>query len=166
MIPDTWRHNQCAKYGMVELLPTSWVAQFRNPRVTQHTDGGANDAIVDMDTFWDILQRDGMRDPILLRVCMETGYGRLEAGNHRCWIAEQKGLPWLPCIVQLGVGPIQNIGNGEHVFDMLKELRLPLSRAWPFDVLVAPSAVFKTAAALRTEARMPDTISAAAGAPA
>jgi hypothetical protein len=144
-MPEPWRHSQAYTYGHIDIVPTAWLSCWRNPDPVPTTDGGPARCEVDMEAFWEILCRDGLKDPIMMRVCTLTGEGRLEAGNHRCWLAEQKGLVALPCTVELAEGPIHHPGNGGHIFDLRRELLAFTPRRQPFPVLSAPRHVFKIA---------------------
>ena len=105
-----------------------------------------------MDSFWEILRRDGLREPILMRVCARTGHGRLETGNHRCWLAERNGVASRPCIVEIAEGPINKLQNGDHVFDLRPELIGFAPRRQPYPVMTAPRHIFRIAAPARSQA--------------
>lgn len=127
-IPETWREHPLYKQGVVELVPTAWLYKYRGTDVLPITDLG-NGSIVDMETLWDDLNKNGIHDPLIIRVGLVNKKFRLEAGNHRINVLAAHGIPYVPATVEVcelcGPEASDNMTVGTHNFDFSEEYMLP-----------------------------------------
>lgn len=122
----TFKHPVVGQY--VEWVPVSWLAAMMNPEADDRTDLGtwAPEAeLVTLDKLYaDMLVR-GMRDPFIVGVGRNDRRVRLEAGNHRVQVLQQKGVLVAPAVAYVGDTAITHVGNGSHSGKLLP-LKLPL----------------------------------------
>ncbi len=142
-IKTLWKNHPLYVAGKIELIPTQWVYQYRGEDVSPQStlvDG----TIVPMDELWQNLCDEGMHDPLIMRVGIETRMMRLEAGNHRIQLFHQHNIPFVPLTVQLRneCGPHleDTMNDGSHNFDARGELILTTIPS----EYVAPSEAFRS----------------------
>jgi len=124
-ISPKWKSHPLAQKGLVELVPTDWVYQFRGPDVTPEAslmDGSA----ADMETLWQNINEEGMSDPLIIRVGAKNRKFRLESGNHRIQIFKKYGIEHTPIVVQVQdeCGPQADdvMNTGTHNFDFADDV--------------------------------------------
>jgi ParB-like nuclease domain len=119
-IIPTWKDHPLTKQGVVELVPTDWLYTYRGQDVTPETET-KDGTVVTLATLWENITKEGLHDPVIIRVGKDNQKFRLEAGNHRIQILHQHGVPFTPATVQVEnwCGPdAKNVMNtGTHNFD-------------------------------------------------
>lgn len=141
-IQPLWKNHPLYLEGKVELIPTEWVWQFRGTDVSEHAEL-KNGTPCSLKDLWRNIQQEGLFDPLIMRVGLQSNTMRLEAGNHRIQIFHEHQIKEIPVTVQVmwECGPhTENVLNtGTHIFDATHKL-LPIKNTGFFK----PSDVFKT----------------------
>lgn len=99
-IKELWKDHPLYKQGAVEFVPTDWVWNYWGRDVSPKTnlkDG----TLVEMDVLWENLIKEGMRDPLIMRVGLKNQKFRLESGNHRIQLFHKHGIKMIPVTVQV-----------------------------------------------------------------
>lgn len=151
-VPETWRTSALGLAGVVELVPTAWIAELRNPQASDVTDL-ADGSYGDLDRLWNDLLRHGMRDPLILRVGRRTRQARLDTGNHRVKVFIAKGIAFMPAAVEIGRWPIKR-PTGRHAFDRAHDL-LPAIDQASDEFWLPPSEAFRSLRDLRLAGALP-----------
>lgn len=141
----TFQHP-LALNNLVEMVPTAWLSAIACPNPSFSTDlGDKSGLLVALDTLWDHMAHNGMRDPFIITAGAFNRTCRLEAGNHRIKLFEAHGVTHVPAVALIGESCIYNIGNGTHAY--CRDLLIPpITQSltpypeWRYD---APSRVFK-----------------------
>lgn len=140
--PETWRDHEWTKAGQVALVPLAWVMRWRNPDA--HGIGrNHQEQEVGLAEMWDDICRHGMRDPLVIRVGVETRTARLETGNHRVQVFCDHGVKLVPVVIELAPDCRGKLITGDHSFpchtllpsatiDANQRADLPI---WPDDIL-------------------------------
>jgi hypothetical protein len=106
--------------GAIELVRTEWVWQFRGQDVSPQGDL-IDGTIVTLDKLWVNLLKEGMYDPLIMRVGLANKKFRLEAGNHRIQLFYKHGIPLVPLTVQVKEVCAPHLedamNDGSHNFD-------------------------------------------------
>ncbi len=141
-INPKWKTHPLTLAGHVELVPTTWLYQYRGTDVTPGVDL-KDGTIVDMETLWKNIQQDGLHDPVIIRVGRENKKFRLEAGNHRIQVFMKYGVAHTPATVQVQdtCGPeVENImTDASHNFNFTKDVDISSLK----NGYLKPSQVFK-----------------------
>jgi len=153
-----------AKQGLVEMIPTLWVAEMANPSASDMTDLAPEKnqgEIVTLSELWQNIRTEGMRDPFILSAGYRDGLSRLEAGSHRIRVFHDNGIPFVPATVLLGERANIYPSHGEHVFE--RNLRIPLHandnepETYPFDhrYHAKPSDIFEDIHRMKEAGELP-----------
>src|ERR1035437_7730943 len=100
IIKESWRNNPLYRDGKVELVPTDWVWKYWGKDVSPMTNL-ADGTIVDLDGLWKNICKEGLQDPLIVRVGVKNKKFRLEAGNHRIQVLHDNGIEMIPVTVQV-----------------------------------------------------------------
>ena len=142
-VPPTWMNHPLTIQGSVELVPTDWLFTFRGPDVSPELTIKRG-TVVDMESLWESIQKNGLDEPVIMRVGIKNKKFRLESGNHRIQLFKQYGVEYTPATVQIQdyCGPdVQNVMTiATHNFDFTDDIILPDSD----NGYVKPSSVFKS----------------------
>jgi hypothetical protein len=119
LIIPKWKDHPLTKKGVVELVPTDWLFQYRGPDVTPETEI-KDGTIVTVDELWENITQEGLYDPVIIRVGKDNQKFRLEAGNHRIQVLFKHGVLFTPATVEIQsiCGPhVENtMTNASHNF--------------------------------------------------
>ncbi|MDF1795113.1 MAG: hypothetical protein P1U63_01110 [Coxiellaceae bacterium] len=91
---------------LIELLPISMLAQWRNPEFSPNDD---DDLIKD-------IEQNGLVDPVVIGVGIWSRRIRLDTGNHRIYLCPEMGITHLPTIARVWNYCAFENGNGDHSF--------------------------------------------------
>jgi len=72
--------------------------------------------VLDMVELGRDVDRNGVKDPILIWVNVVDGTIRLDSGNHRVYMMPLMGWTHLPCIVRVSDTSIGDPANGDHYY--------------------------------------------------
>lgn len=126
-ILDTWKQHPLTLSGAVELVPVSWVWKYRGVDVSDGVDM-PDEGRSTLEEFWDVLKKDGLRDPLIVRVGLKDRKMRLEAGNHRIQVLHAHGVTEVPVTIQVheecGPHAPDVMNSGSHNFDIPHTLRI------------------------------------------
>ncbi|MBY0538438.1 hypothetical protein K2P47_03500 [Patescibacteria group bacterium] len=138
-----WKNHPLTLAGHVELVPTSWLYQYRGVDVTPAADL-RDGSLVNLDQLWDDIQSNGLYDPLIIRVGRKNRKFRLESGNHRIQVFMKHGIPFTPATVEVQdlCGPqVENVmTDATHNFDFTDDV---VAEALEIGH-VKPSKVFKS----------------------
>jgi ParB-like nuclease domain len=138
-----WKTHPLTLSGHVELVPTSWLYQYRGPDVTPQTDL-KDGSPVNMDQLWENITAEGLYDPVIIRVGKTNKKFRLESGNHRIQVLMKHGVLFTPATVEVQelCGPqVENImTDATHNFDFTDDV---ITEALEIGYL-KPTTVFKS----------------------
>ena len=133
-IRPTWKDHPLYLRGAIELVPTKWLWKYWGRDVTP----------VDFDALWKSIEKEGMYDPLIIRVGIKNRKFRLEAGNHRIQLLHERGIAFAPLTIQVTeeCGPHAKdlMTDATHNFDFTADMIVP-ERAGEY---VRPSSVFTT----------------------
>jgi hypothetical protein len=115
---ERWLSHPWCATRMVEQIPIQYLQMMQNQNLSDSTDI-MDGSIVPLDDLWADIEKNGMADPLLIRICSQTRMVRLESGNHRVLMASLNGYTHLPAATFL-VGEHGDIvyakANGTHRF--------------------------------------------------
>lgn len=118
---DRWKEHPLAREGNVALLPTLWVYQYYGKDVSPEADL-MDGTIVDMDGLWKNNLREGMANPLIIRVGLRDKKFRLESGNHRIQLFRAHGIPEVPVTIEVtntcGPDRADVMTDATHNFDL------------------------------------------------
>lgn len=141
---EPWRQSRHLWHEACELIPVRLAAALRNPKpapTTNLEDG----TLVDMPKLWADICQNGLRDPVILRIGLESRTWRLDVGNHRILVLAAHGVRVVPAVCVLGRHCIGEPGNGLHSFDAPPgELLLPKLTLVGATVIVPPSQTLRS----------------------
>jgi len=119
-IKESWKNGPLYKDDKVELVPTEWVWKYRGKDVSPMTNL-VNGVLVDLDGLWKNILKEGLTEPLIMRVGIKNKKFRLESGNHRIQVLYKNGIKMIPVTVQIQdeCGPyIENVmTDATHNFD-------------------------------------------------
>ena len=92
---------------LVQNMPIQLIAPWRNPTPSPNDD---------LSLMMDI-DKNGIKEPVIIGVGAFSRKIRLETGNHRIYLCPRMGMTHLPCIVRVWNYCAFNNGNGDHAFD-------------------------------------------------
>ncbi len=115
LVSNTWMEHPWSKTGMVEEVSTSFLKKIRNPDAKPFTDD-LDGYIKEQSVIFDNIEKQGMRDPLLIVISLKHKTIRLEAGNHRIDEAIKRGYTHLPVATLIIEEHYLKEGNGYHFF--------------------------------------------------
>ncbi len=142
IIKEKWKEHPLYKQGKIELVPMSFVWKYWGRDVSPSADL-MDGTIVTLDTLWQNLLKEGLYNPLIMRVGLKSKTFRLEAGNHRIQVLHAHGVEMVPVTVQVceDCGPhlTDTMTDATHNFDapegfLISEIT---------DEYMKPSEVFK-----------------------
>lgn len=125
-----WKEHPWSKTGMVEEIDIHFLKRIANPNNEPFTDD-LNGVIKAQSIIFDQIEKEGMRDPLLIVISNEHKTIRLEAGNHRINEAISRGYTHLPVATLVIRDKMLYSENGVQVvcakdlIDFDKVLKLP-----------------------------------------
>ncbi len=150
-IKESWKEHPLYLQGLVEMVPTEWVWKYRGVDVEPHTnlkDG----TMVSLEELWEDITKEGLHDPLIMRIGIKNNKFRLEAGNHRIQVLHEHNIEMIPVTVhvQAECGPhLENVMNiATHNFDAKDEILITDSTD-STDRYMKPSEVFASLAKLK-----------------
>jgi hypothetical protein len=99
-IKELWKNHPLYKQGLIESVPTSWVWNYWGRDVSPDADL-MDGTIVSKEELWENLKKEGLYDPLIMRVGLKNKKFRLEAGNHRIQVFHENGIEFVPLTVQV-----------------------------------------------------------------
>src|SRR3989344_6346527 len=99
-IKELWKNHPLYKQGLVELVPTSWLWNYWGRDVSPEADL-IDGTIVSLDELWENIKKEGLHNPLIMRVGLKNKKFRLEAGNHRIQVLHNNGVEFIPLTVQV-----------------------------------------------------------------
>jgi len=119
-IKELWKDHVLYKQGVVELVPTSWVWNYWGRDVSPEADL-MDGTVVNLDQLWENIKKEGLYNPLIMRVGLHNKKFRLEAGNHRIQVLHKNGIKLIPLTVQVReeCGPHMDdvMTDASHNFD-------------------------------------------------
>ncbi|MGR5347335.1 hypothetical protein [Vibrio mediterranei] len=137
-LPPAWlAHPWADTTQKVVEIPIEILALMSNVEAKDCTDG-LDGVVRHQEEVFDSIEKDGMRDPLLVVISMKYGglQCRLEAGNHRWRVAKARGYTHLPVATLVITETYLNKGNGLHSFNgrgLIDDQRL-LKQPYPYQV--------------------------------
>ncbi len=117
---EPWRNHQLAQEGKIELVPTAWLWKYRGADVSSQADL-ADGSPVDLDGLWQDILKEGIKNPMIIRVGTKNKKFRLEAGNHRVQVLYRNNVLFAPATVQItdecGPDAPNPLTDATHSFD-------------------------------------------------
>lgn len=140
-IKPLWKNHPLALGGFVELVPTNWLYKIRGEDVSSPA-GLVDGTLVDMKSLWVNIQSEGLCDPVVIRVGMQSKTFRLEAGNHRIQVFKKYGVEFTPAYVEVtkycGPNAKNVMTDATHNFTFTDDINTKNIHTGP----MKPSAVF------------------------
>jgi len=99
-IKERWKEHSLYKEGKIELVPTEWVWKYWGRDVSPQADL-MDGTIVTLDALWKDMLEEGLFNPLVMRVGLNTNKFRLEAGNHRIQVLHEHGIGMIPVTVEV-----------------------------------------------------------------
>lgn len=119
-IKELWKNHPLYKQGVVELVPISWVWNYWGRDVSPESNL-INGTMVSMGELWKNLKKEGLYEPLIMRIGLKNKKFRLEAGNHRIQVLHKNGMRSVPLTVQVRkeCGPqlADVMNDASHNFD-------------------------------------------------
>ena len=142
-IKELWRKHPLFEQGLIEMIPTSWVWNYWGRDVSPEADL-MDGTIVSMDELWKNTKKEGLHEPLIMRVGIKNKKFRLESGNHRIQLFHKHGISFVPVTVQVRdeCGPHLDdvMTDASHNFDAGDEFIISkITKEY-----MKPSEVFKT----------------------
>jgi hypothetical protein len=113
----TLRHPEWHTY--IVWAPTEWLLRIANPTpLTDTTTSGADgkpNRRVPLDELYATMHADGMRDPLVLGIGLQSKTVRLETGNQRIRCFAKHHIAYVPVIGYVSRTAITNQKNGHHL---------------------------------------------------
>lgn len=134
---NTWKSHPWNIGRSVESLSVKFLLSISNPNRVNYTNDLEGNIKPERAVFADI-EKNGMRDPLLIVVSRKHKTVRLEAGNHRVNVADKLSYTHLPCATLVIDDLFIHEGNGTHHypadnllnFDMLHPSPYPYHIKW------------------------------------
>ena len=141
-VTPKWKTHPLTLAGHVELVPTDWLYQYRGSDVTPNVDL-LDGTIVDMEKLWLNIQKDGLYDPVIIRVGKDNKKFRLESGNHRIQMFKKYGVAFTPATVEIkdicGPNAVSVMTDATHNFNFIEKINLSGIN----NGFIKPSLIFK-----------------------
>lgn len=99
-LKPTWKQHPLALAGHVEEVSTEWVYQYWGSDVSPHIEyeDGTGSFLPGL---WDRIVEEGLKNPLIIRVGIESQTMRLEAGNHRIQVLREHGVEKVPVTIEI-----------------------------------------------------------------
>lgn len=110
-----WKKHPWNMNNMVELISVDFLYSIRNKKSTVTTDL-LDGTIVPEEKVWENIKKEGMVEPLLVRIGLNDKTIRLESGNHRIKLAKKEGYTHLPITCYIANEVIFSEGNGFHKY--------------------------------------------------
>ena len=130
---NAWRIHHPELEGLVEMVPTKWLARLKGNDLRYNT----NDDLV-----WKI-REEGLKSPIKIVVGQKDRRAYNGEGNHRVDAALKLGIEELPAYVLVYMNA-RNNGSAQYSYDVADDLLIPQEGYIPSEM--KPSQVFKSLA--------------------
>lgn len=127
-----WMSHPWSDGDKVSLVSIDFLLKICNKESTNKADLLTGE-IVSEDIVWSDIVKNGMKEPLLIRINPETFEVRLESGNHRIKTAKKDGYTHLPCAVFITKNTIFNKGNGVHKYKIVDLLDFSKLVNCPYD---------------------------------
>lgn len=111
-----WKKHPWNVGNQTEEVSVHFLNKIRNKKATTETDD-LDGFIKDQVTIFNNIEKEGMRDPLLIVISLKHKTIRLESGNHRIQVAIDKGYTHLPVATLIIQEHYLNEGNGKHYYD-------------------------------------------------
>ena len=142
-IKESWKNNTKFDQNKIEMIPTSWLWDYWGRDVSPMADL-MDGTPADMDALWENILKEGMHNPLIMRIGLKNKKFRLESGNHRIQLFHQHGVEEVPVIVQVREECGPHVGDvmtdASHNFDFGNEVIVPETA----EEYLKPSEVFKS----------------------
>lgn len=103
--------------GLIAWAPTDWVVPLANPEPLESTNtagaDGLPDRCVDLETLFQGMVENGMRDPLVLGIGL-NGHIRLETGNQRVRCFLKYRVELVPIVGYVNDTAVTHLENGQH----------------------------------------------------
>lgn len=110
-----WKDHPWNNNNQVEEIKISFIEKIRNKESLPTTDD-IDGIIKSQSVVFDNIEKNGMRDPLLIVISSKYKTIRLEAGNHRIQEAKKRGYTHLPVAVLVIDEHYLKEGNGKHYY--------------------------------------------------
>lgn len=129
-IKPLWKDHPLFLEGKIELVPTEWVWQYRGVDVSPLGDL-MDGSLVTVEALWEDLCREGLHEPLIMRVGIRNKMMRLESGNHRIQLFHRYGIAEIPVVAEVreecGPDAPDIMTDATHNFDASNELLIESS---------------------------------------
>lgn len=115
LISTKWLEHPWSKTGMVEEVSVKFLKQICNPNTKPFTED-LDGYIKEQSIIFNNIEKEGMRDPLLVVISLTHKTIRLEAGNHRIDEAIKRGYTHLPVATLIIEEHYLKEGNGIHYY--------------------------------------------------
>jgi hypothetical protein len=140
-IKEAWRENLNFDQSKIELVPVSWLWNYRGTNPSKLIELG--DKEVDLKGLWEAVLANGLHAPLIMRVGTKNKKFRLETGNHLIQLFREHNIEKVPVTVQIReeCGPEAKdvMTTATHNFDWNDEI----SFSAPLTEYMKPSDVFR-----------------------
>jgi hypothetical protein len=103
--------------SLITWVPTAWLLDYANPSPQPQTNMAGADGLpdhqVDMDSLFQSMLDQGMRDPLIIGIGL-NGRVRLESGNQRIGCFIENGVDFVPVVGFVNDTAITHEANGLH----------------------------------------------------
>jgi len=144
-IKPMWKKHPLYKQDKIELVPTDLVWKYWGSDVSPAADL-MDGTLIDLDELWENILKEGLHNPLIMRVGLKNKKMRLEAGNHRIQVFHKHGVEMIPVTVQVrdecGPDAPDPETDATHNFDATDEILITEIT----EEYMKPSEVFKSLA--------------------
>jgi hypothetical protein len=128
---NAWRRHHPELEGLVEMVPTKWLARLKGNDLRYNTD----------DELVGKIKEEGLKSPIKIVVGKKDRHAYNGEGNHRVDAALKLGIEELPAYVLVYMNA-RNNGSAQYSHDVDDDLLIPREGYVPSEM--KPSQVFKS----------------------
>jgi hypothetical protein len=128
-IPDTYKKSPYYSAGKISLVPVHWLKKFQGNPLRRDDD--------EMQDFAEQLQKEGLKDPVMIIIGQQDRRVSVGEGNHRMNAFIKAGLDYVPARVSRQQ---RNDGRGTYYYDKME--RVPSDDYFKADA--SPEEVFDT----------------------
>lgn len=132
---ESWLNHPWSLTGMVEQVSIKLLSEIKKLDSTSYTDD--LDGYIKHQSFvFDNIEKNGMRDPLLIVISKKNNTIRLESGNHRINEAISRGYSHLPCATLVIDESILHEANGKHSYEASQYIDLEklLLSPYPYQI--------------------------------
>ena len=129
---NPWKNHPWNDSGKVEFICIDFLIAAANPKPTKETDLITGE-ICHQEVVWKNILKEGMYEPLMLRINPYQREMRLESGNHRVRMAKKYGIKYLPVASFVTKMTIFNKVNGSHVFYLNDKVKVENMVNCPYD---------------------------------